>query len=424
MRVLTSALSAAVIAAAVLSFCDIKFTVKTKRLYSYLSTVGIGAVCILSGMFFGGVFNSVILLWGIILFSVIICKAEFVSALFSGLMLSVILVFSSLLSAFMLNAVFSMSINELEDSAFLSVSGTTISLTLFITASYIILRFTDKEGGAVFSLLLMPLSSLLTAITIAKLCLSNKLNTEISLLLCALNLLLLFSNIIVFYVHDSALRSRRYADKIKNEYELWKNRDEYYHELDEQNKSSRVLMHDINRHLNTIGSISEGEARGYISELSDSYCVSNPIDYSSNATLNLITHRFYEKCKCANIRFDVNIREARLDFMTAPDITALFDNLLENAYESASASDQRSIDFSAYIRNKNFLIIRLTNSCGVKPEYENGELKTTKSSPFHGIGTRSIKRIVKKYDGDIDMIFNEQEGTFESVIMLRTSKEV
>jgi hypothetical protein len=121
-----------------------------------------------------------------------------------------------------------------------------------------------------------------------------------------------------------------------------------------------------------------------------------------NATLNLITHRFYEKCNCANIRFDVNIREARLDFMTAPDITALFDNLLENAYESASASDQRSIDFSAYIRNKNFLIIRLTNSCDVKPEYENGELKTTKSSPFHGIGTRSIKRIVKKYDGDID----------------------
>ena len=48
------------------------------------------------------------------------------------------------------------------------------------------------------------------------------------------------------------------------------------------------------------------------------------------------------------------------------------------------------------------MIIRLTNSCDVKPEYENGELKTTKSSPFHGIGTRSIKRIVKKYDGDID----------------------
>ena len=225
------------------------------------------------------------------------------------------------------------------------------------------------------------------------------------------------------YVHDYAVKSRRYADQIRNEYQLWKNRDEYYTELEEQNKGSRVLMHDIKKHLGTIGSISSGKAADYISEISDDYNVSNPIDYCKDATLTLITHRFYEKCKANGIRFDVNIREIKLDFMTAPDITALFDNLLENAYESASASDQRSIDFSAYIRNKNFLIIRLTNSCDVKPEYENGELKTTKSSPFHGIGTRSIKRIVKKYDGDIDMSFNEQEGTFESVIMLRIFKK-
>ena len=202
------------------------------------------------------------------------------------------------------------------------------------------------------------------------------------------------------YVHDYAVKSRRYAEQTKNEYQLWKNRDEYYSELEEQNKGSR-----------------------YISEISDDYNVSNPIDYCKDATLNLITHRFYEKCKANGIRFDVNIREIKLDFMTAPDVTALFDNLLENAFEAAIISEEKQIDFTAYLRNQNFIIIHLTNSCDVKPEYENGELKTTKSSPFHGIGTRSIKRIVKKYDGDIDMSFNEQEGTFESVIMLRIFKK-
>ena len=204
------------------------------------------------------------------------------------------------------------------------------------------------------------------------------------------------------YVHDYAVKSRRYAEQTKNEYQLWKNRDEYYSELEEQNKGSRA---------------------DYISEISDDYNVSNPIDYCKDATLNLITHRFYEKCKANGIRFDVNIREIKLDFMTAPDVTALFDNLLENAFEAAIISEEKQIDFTAYLRNQNFIIIHLTNSCDVKPEYENGELKTTKSSPFHGIGTRSIKRIVKKYDGDIDMSFNEQEGTFESVIMLRIFKK-
>ena len=226
------------------------------------------------------------------------------------------------------------------------------------------------------------------------------------------------------YVHDYAVKSRRYAEQTKNEYQLWKNRDEYYSELEEQNKGSRVLMHDIKKHLGTIGSISSGKAADYISEISDDYNVSNPIDYCKDATLNLITHRFYEKCKANGIRFDVNIREIKLDFMTAPDVTALFDNLLENAFEAAIISEEKQIDFTAYLRNQNFIIIRLTNSCDIRPTYKNGELLTNKKSPFHGIGTKSIKRVVKKYDGDNDMKFNEDEGTFESVIMLRTSKEV
>ena len=427
MRAFTSALSAVALSAIVLYFCEIKYGIKIKKVFAYLSATLAGVLFFLIEFIFGFQYTSVALFLGFVLFSLFSCKAKWSSVILSGIFVSTALLLSQLCSAMIISAVFNIRLHQLDSSAFLNVSTTVFSLILFLSAVYVILRFTDKSdrySSVTFVLLAMPAASLLTTITLTKMYFSYKLNDEIALWVSALNLFLLISNIVVFYVHDYAVKSRRYADQIRNEYQLWKNRDEYYTKLEEQNKGSRVLMHDIKKHLGTIGNISSGKAADYISEISDDYNVSNPIDYCKDATLNLITHRFYEKCKANGIRFDVNIREVKLDFMTAPDITALFDNLLENAFESAITSDEKQIDFTAYLRNQNFIIIRLTNSCNVRPTYKNGELLTNKKSPFHGIGTKSIKRVVKKYDGNIDMKFNEDEGTFESVIMLRTSKEV
>lgn len=422
MRAFTSALSAVALSAIVLYLCDIKYGIKIKRVFAYLPAALTGALCFLVEFIFGFQYTSVALFLGFVLFSLFSCKAKWSSALLSGIFVSTALLLSQLCSIMIISAVFNIRLHQIDSSAFLNVSTIVFSLILFLSAVYVILRFTDKSdrySSVSFALLAMPAASLLTTIVITKMYFSYKLNDEIALWVSALNLFLLISNIVVFYIHDNAVKSRRYADQIKNEYQLWKNRDEYYTELEEQNKGSRVLMHDIKKHLDAIGSIGSGEAADYISEISDDYNVSNPIDYCKDATLNLITHRFYEKCKANGIRFDVNIREIKLDFMTAPDVTALFDNLLENAFEAANYSDEKHIDFTAYLRNQNFIIIRLTNSCNIKPTYKNGELLTNKKSPFHGIGTKSIRRIVKKYDGDIDMKFNEAESTFESTIMMK-----
>ena len=40
-----------------------------------------------------------------------------------------------------------------------------------------------------------------------------------------------------------------------------------------------------------------------------------------------------------------------------------------------------------------------------------------KSDAIHGTGLKSIKRVVKKYDGEINMKFNEDDMTFTSNIV-------
>lgn len=40
----------------------------------------------------------------------------------------------------------------------------------------------------------------------------------------------------------------------------------------------------------------------------------------------------------------------------------------------------------------------------------------------HGFGLKSIRRIIKKYNGDIEMYYNDVTCTFHTIIMLKGIK--
>ena len=56
---------------------------------------------------------------------------------------------------------------------------------------------------------------------------------------------------------------------------------------------------------------------------------------------------------------------------------------------------------------KKFIIIKVKNSYDGN---KNNELQTTKKDKeYHGIGLKSIKRIVEKYQGEFELEFKEKE---------------
>lgn len=411
-------------------FFEFKYSLKAKKITAAAAGMCFSAVCFCVDMSDALYLKPIVLFICGLIFSVFLYRARIMSAIFTNASLSVILVLSQLGTIYFLSSVFDTDIKGLLSSSLMLTVINITTLSIFLAAVYVIVRFADRKeqlsSKISFSLLLAPISSAAISFAMLKIYMDCKITDEILLIFAAGNGLLLISNTVTVYVHEFSLKSLRYADNIKNENQNYKNQALYYSKLKEQNEDFRVLIHDISKHLSTIGQMSytDESITDYISSISDDFSVSNPVDYSSNSTLNLITHKFFEKCKSNMIRFDVNIREAKIDFMSAPDITALFDNMLENAFESAVISDERYIDFSVYVRNKNFVIIRLINSCCEKPEYSNGELTTKKKSPLHGIGTKSIKRVVKKYDGNIDMKFKEEERIFQTTVMLHANYQL
>ena len=77
-------------------------------------------------------------------------------------------------------------------------------------------------------------------------------------------------------------------------------------------------------------------------------------------------------------------------------------NLLDNAVEAVSVAKEKHISFETDFRN-NFSVIIISNSCDRNPLNERGDItETTKSNKrLHGFGLKSVKRTVKKYNGDI-----------------------
>ena len=109
----------------------------------------------------------------------------------------------------------------------------------------------------------------------------------------------------------------------------------------------------------------------------------------------------------------------RLDILSVMDIVSIFGNALDNAIESVSgvaSIDKRLIKLSIYSKHQ-LLMIKIENYYEHDIKKENGELVTTKKDTLnHGYGIKSIKSVVKKYDGEVSI--DTADGWFRLYILI------
>ena len=356
--------------------------------------------------------------------------AKIKSILFSTSVLVFLMLATELIVVFFFFFFFEVSLYESQSDELILIIQSLICKLLYFLSIHCVLKFSQKESSkktSSFSLVLcvLPITSIIIMHTIVNVCAIYSVKDNFKIAMVIGNILLLLSNIIVFYINELTIQVNHKYTQILLDSQQEKNTIEHYKLLKEQNENSKVLIHDITKHLNTIKQLSEDKNSNiaqYISDIVDDFNVMNPIDYCKNTIVNLITHRYYDICKKNNISFTININNANVDFMKEHDITSLLDNLLENAVEAAIQTDERFIDFSIVTRNSNFVIIKISNSCANKPNYKNGVLISSKNSKdMHGIGTRSIRRVVTKYHGNLETNYDSKTNTFTSIIGINTN---
>lgn len=281
----------------------------------------------------------------------------------------------------------------------------------------------DKEPKQIILFCGLPLLSSIIAVVIVHIGMNAGFSDTVGIMTIIIVVTLLSVNLMFFALYNA-------LQKTNEEYlalQLCVQKEQadiaYYSALQEQYENQRILIHDIKKHLGTIDALAKQNAsieiEAYISGLEESFALSNQAKLCTNPILNLLLLRFRDDCKAKNIQFHCDVRENSSDFLNASCITTLYGNLLSNALEAAEVSVERQIELSA-IRNtvQSVIVISVINSCDNPPTPDgDGGFCTRKTERLlHGVGLRSINRIVSKYHGVATMYYDPDNKKFHHVI--------
>ena len=181
----------------------------------------------------------------------------------------------------------------------------------------------------------------------------------------------------------------------------------YYKQLDANYQKSLQMIHDIDKHVNTIEQLYKSnefeKADNYIKGMDRLISDFVLFPYSNNTVLNLILNEKKIFAEQHGILYKCTVEQTDFRFMDDIDITTIFSNLLENAL-SASALCKTNKEVSVIVSShNNFVIINVKNSC-------NSYTKCgTFSSKDYGTGLYNVENSVKKYEGFLKISYSQTE---------------
>jgi hypothetical protein len=201
---------------------------------------------------------------------------------------------------------------------------------------------------------------------------------------------------------------------------------EYYEMLLSQYENQNILIHDLKKHLQSIELLNEKgkneKITAYIQSLMNGSDLKETSRICDDAMLNAILSRYQRQCKEKGIDFHADIRSNAFVHLHQNDLTSLFCNLLDNAVEAAEHIPDSFIELTAQKKeNLPFVVLVLINSCRIMPKCDPDgyPISNKPDKTRHGFGIKSIRKVVKQYQGDMQMYYDTDSATFHTIITLK-----
>lgn len=180
-----------------------------------------------------------------------------------------------------------------------------------------------------------------------------------------------------------------------------------YVNLQEAQSKVRKLYHDMKNHITCIqGIYGHNElAEKYIENIKNELDEWKSIFMTGNMILDIILNDKKKICDKNNIDFYVEINFSSCGFIDMLDVCSIFSNMIDNAIEACIKIKDKNT--SRFIKIKGtmvngFFVIKCENSKINEIKFKNNNIKTDKKNSYlHGIGIKSIKNSVQKYDGEV-----------------------
>lgn len=400
-----------------------------ERKFSTFITLLIGTILFEIGAIVNICFISSILLNAILSFG-----AHFVFTIFcfksnklKGAFYSILLVaLSSLLeiaSIFSLSTVTQLYVHDYQNqSTFLVIEVTTSKIIYFWIAVFL-LKFIQSENTPVKipkSFYFYPIATLSSIICCWYISISDALSYKNQMIISFISIILFISTIFVFFTFQNNVRRENQLIILQQEQDRIQTDISYYDILEKQNTNLRLYAHDAKNHLAAIKSLNvDPEINTYVSKMIQNLEEYSNVSHSGNRILDVIIDKYVTECNINNIEFFFDVKNNNLTGLEYHDIVSILGNLLDNAIEATLKSEEKHISFETDYRN-NYSVIVISNSCDIPPIFNNSKTPiTTKSNKaLHGFGLQSVKKTIKKYDGDISIEYDAYKKMFIVTIML------
>ena len=275
-------------------------------------------------------------------------------------------------------------------------------------------------------ILLIPLMSIYISSSIFDILLIDSIDKSSRYLLSSCAFVIILINIFIFFIYYYVLHKNNEVNKLNVQHQKETDMAHYYKELFTQNENQRILIHDIRNHLSSLMELNKindsVQIHQYLEKLLNSPELQKNIRVSDNDMLNSIICHYIKICNDKGISLKTDIRKNVVKYMDYTELTALFCNLLDNSVEACTNIADSYIELNVSEQeNSVFTLISVRNTCVTKPKFnkQNIPVTTKKETIFHGIGLKSIQRIVKKYDGEMTMLYDDDDNEFKTIIYLK-----
>ena len=304
--------------------------------------------------------------------------------------------------------------------AYGSVSKILYFLVLLLFARVYRPRGTRKEETySVLLLSALPLSSIVVSVVIIYFSYTVEITPWVNFLMALSTVTLLAANFLVLAINKQLQKLAEERTELQLSMQKEQADAEYYRMVQQQYDSQRLLIHDLKNYLAVLKNLAnEGKHADlleYISGVETMPELRRVVRFCDNSILNAMLLWYSQRCEEQRIDFRCDIRKGCIIFDSAA-ITAFFGNLLSNAVEAAAQIEGGSIELSATKSHGDSVVVSVVNSCAEAPMVDDsGELISRKGKDGHGLGMKSIERVVKKYNGLSKMYYDAGERKFHSI---------
>lgn len=229
-------------------------------------------------------------------------------------------------------------------------------------------------------------------------------------------------NIVVFYLINDIVERETKMHENKVFQIQAKNQLEMYRSISENFDNQKRKTHEYKNQISCIESLLDKKQYSkldeYVKKIYGSLNNEPDAINTNNVIVNAILNTKYQEADSKGIVFVFRVNDLSELKMKDEDVVTILANLLNNAIEACETCEDKKVIKFKFVKENDIIIIAVKNTFNYDVIYENGEIKSTKTSSLneHGVGIKNVLKIIEKYGGSYVIEDKNKEFLFSIII--------